>query len=176
MPNCAAPRIRSWPESVRTNAAPAIATVLDDAGAPVARSIRDKTLLRVKHPDKFVGRTPTNRPPAAWIARVTTSGRFWTATVRSSENCWPEHPANSRPHGQTGSTRNGVVGGDRRTMVSIWASLQFAAVIHRRIGPRVVFRIGRQSTVLALAATLAGLELLTASLPGQRPAIWSINV
>lgn len=38
-----------------TNAAPAIVTVLDDAGAPVARSIRDKTLLlRVKHPDKFV--------------------------------------------------------------------------------------------------------------------------
>lgn len=38
-----------------TNAAPAIVTVLDDSGAPVAKSIRDKTLLlKVKHPDKFV--------------------------------------------------------------------------------------------------------------------------
>lgn len=38
-----------------TNAAPANVTVLDDAGALVAKSIRDKTLLlKVKHPDKFV--------------------------------------------------------------------------------------------------------------------------
>ena len=38
-----------------TNAAPAIVTVLDDAGALVAKSSRDKTLLlKVKHPDKFV--------------------------------------------------------------------------------------------------------------------------
>jgi hypothetical protein len=38
-----------------TNAAPAIVTVLDDAGSLVAKSLRDKTLLlKVKHPDTFV--------------------------------------------------------------------------------------------------------------------------